>query len=127
MTLRTITKIICISVAIFLIGYDIIPFLNPGRGDTISEVIASWGLKFFTLPFVFGALCGHFFLLRDNANPPNPYVLLPLIIIVVALDAVGSIWNINVLMFIKQHPFIPLFVGIPAGSWLWPQSKSDKL
>ena len=56
MTLRTITKTICIGVAVLLICYDVIPFLAPERGDTISEVIAKWGLKFFSLPFAFGVL-----------------------------------------------------------------------
>ena len=126
MTLRTITKTICIGVAVLLICYDVIPFLAPERGDTISEVIAKWGLKFFSLPFAFGVLVGHFFFLRDG-TAPQPRVLLPLAAVMIALDAASSLWGVPVLGWLKLHPAVMLLAGIPVGLWFWPQTKSDKI
>jgi hypothetical protein len=124
--LLTVTKFICISTAVFLIGYDIIPFLAPERGDTISEVIAKWGLHLFSLPFTFGVLCGHFFFLRDDAKP-QPKILILLALIVILMDVLGSVFNLPGLSWIKEHPPIPFMLGIPIGTWLWPQSRTDKM
>lgn len=124
--LRTATKFICIFTALFLLGYDFIPFLNPERGDTISEVIAKWGMHIFSLPFTFGILCGHFFFLRDGAKP-QPKILIPLALIAILMDVVGSVFNVPALLWLKGHPPVAFLAGIPIGTWLWPQSKSDKV
>lgn len=124
--LRTVTIYILICIAMFMATYDIIPFINAERGDTISEVIAGWGLKLFSLPLIFGVLSGHFFFLRDNSRP-QPKVLIPTGAIIIAIDVVTHIYNIGVLENLQRHPAIWFILGIPFGMVFWPQTKQDKL
>lgn len=61
MSLRKITKIIIIAIAIALIVYDIFVYIYGGGLTTISNVILSWSTKW---PFINSAtffLMGHLF------------------------------------------------------------------
>lgn len=126
MKLETVTKIILIVVGVFLIAYDFVPFHNPERGDTISEVLLLWSLHCFTLPYGIGLLCGHFFLPKDGCRP-KPGVLLSVGGLVILLDAITWGFDVRVLMTLQSYPFIAFVVGIPVGSIFWTQSRSDKL
>jgi len=126
---RKVTKYLLAFVAAGLIGYDVIPFLVPERGDTISEVIAFYGMRSFTLPLAFGVLMGHFFITSDGPGP-RPKVLFSVAGASILLDIVcwtmhGSV--VDVLKQIRCWPVIPLLAGIPFGAIYWRQQRSDKL
>ena len=62
---RTWTLVIMAVSAVVLIAWDIVvAFFNdtPNREDTISGITLGASLKFWTLPYVFGALGGHLFM-----------------------------------------------------------------
>lgn len=123
---RPVTKVLLLVTAVVWAAYDVIPFLNPDRGDTISEVILYYAMRSFFLPYAFGVLCGHFFFPRDPAIQ-RPKVLIPLSLAVVAYDVVAHVFNVDVMLCPQAYPFIPFLVGIPIGVLLWPQSKADKM
>ena len=129
MSNRAISKIIWVSVAVLLVAWDVVPFMDPVRGDTLSEVLAKWGLKMFSLPMMFGVLCGHFFFLRDNVRQ-KPRVLLPIGAGVIGADVLSRVLSGGIayhLQLAQAYPWVWCLVGIPLGALLWPQSKSDKV
>jgi hypothetical protein len=123
---RTITKIVCVATAAFLIIYDLFPFFAKESGDTISEVVLYYSLRCFSIPFIFGMLCGHFFVPRDG-HEPKPYILIPTWVAIILLDVATYVWNIQILMSLHTHPWVALFIGIPVGIFVWPQTRTDKL
>jgi hypothetical protein len=123
---RPITKIVCVATAVFLIIYDLFPFFAKESGDTISEVVLYYSLRCFSIPFIFGMLCGHFFVPRDGKDP-KPYILIPTWAAIILLDVATYVWNIQILMMLHTYPAIALFIGIPAGIFIWPQTRTDKL
>lgn len=129
MNWRRVTKWILVLTAVVWAVYDFIPFFNPTRGDTISEVMLYYALRLFSLPFAFGVLCGHFFFPRDGVRPrPLPLVLG--VLLVIGLDVLAYATESTVstaLQHLQTYPFIALVVGIPHGVLFWPQPKSDKL
>jgi len=126
MKLRTVTKIIMVVVGVGLAAYDFIPFLNPERGDTISEVMLYYALRSFTLPLACGVLSGHFFFPRDNGSQ-YPKALISIGIVGVVTDVITHVFDIAPLLSAQHMPGIPFLIGIPIGAFLWSQSKSDKL
>lgn len=123
---RPVTIGILIATAVIWALYDVIPFLDPARGDTISEVILYYALRSLFIPYAFGVLCGHFFFPRDGAEQ-HPRILVPLSLAVLIYDVVAHVFNVPVMLSLQAYPFVPFLVGIPIGTWLWPQSRSDKL
>jgi hypothetical protein len=123
---RPVTKVLLVVTAVVWAFYDVIPFLNPDRGDTISEVILYYALRCFSLPFACGVLSGHFFLPRDGAKQ-HPRILIPLTLITIAYDVVAHVFQVSVMLCPQAYPIVPFLVGIPVGTLLWPQSRSDKL
>lgn len=124
--LRHVTMLIIVLVALFLAFYDVIPFKDPGRGDTISEIILFWALRCFSLPYTFGVLAGHFFIPRDGGKP-RPIVLITLLALIIVLDVVTRVCNIGQLLDAQKIPFIAFAVGVPIGPLFWPQQRKDKL
>ena len=55
---RKITISILVAVTALLIGWDIWAYVEPTRGDTISEVFLYFS-QHPVLPFAFGVLAGH--------------------------------------------------------------------
>ena len=123
---RKVTQIVLVVVASFLIIYDLFPFFAKESGDTISEVILYYSLRCFSIPFIFGMLCGHFFVPRDG-HYPKPYILIPTWAAIILLDVSTYVWHIQILMTAHTYPAIALFIGIPAGILIWPQQRADKL
>ena len=123
---RPITKVLLVTTAIVWAVYDVFPFLNPDRGDTISEVILYYSLRSFSVPCAFGVLCGHFFFPRDGAVQ-KPKILVPLFLLVVLFDVVAHVFDVSCFLHAQSYPFVPFLVGIPTGTLLWPQSRSDKI
>lgn len=119
------TKILLVVVGLGLVLYDFLPFLDPARHDTISEVVAEYSLRLFTLPMVFGALMGHFFFLRDGTRP-KPYITLPVLALFIAADVATYLTGLQALEWARSYPAAWFIVGIPLGALFWPQTKSDK-
>ena len=124
--LRKITKIILIVVAVGLSVYDIVPYMNPQRGDTISEVIMFYGTRCLTLPLALGVLMGHFFVpVKDNAKQ-CPYILINLALIGILSDiTINMVNNMRYLVIIYSYPIIWLLIGIPIGAMFWQQKRED--
>jgi hypothetical protein len=125
MRLRTLTKIILIVVGVGLALYDVIPFMNPEKGDTISEVIAYYALRSLFLPMLFGVLAGHFFVPRDGADQ-KPLVLVGIALALLAYDTIAAVYNVPFMQMSQTHPICPFLIGIPVGALLWPQGREDK-
>lgn len=126
MNWRKVTKIILVVAAMGLILYDFIPFLDPTRGDTISEVIMYYALRLFTLPFGFGVLCGHFFWPWDD-HYPQPKILIPVAVLLLVLDVAAHTCSIGFLLTVQSYPIIWFVSGVPFGHCFWPQQREDKL
>lgn len=129
MNFRRITKWLLVIIAAVLIIYDIFPFIDQTRRDTISEVILEYGLHLFTLPFAFGVLVGHFFWPWEG-HYPKPKILFPLAALSIGLDIIAHCTDgiaSNVLQYAQTYPIIVCLIGIPLGHFFWPQQKSDKL
>lgn len=126
MNWRWITTILLIVTAVIWTAYDFFPFLDPARGDTISEVLLYYALRSFTLPLVFGMLGGHFFWPRDGARP-RPLVLMPVVLAVIVLDILAHVQDIGFLRYLQTFPAACFLCGLPIGVIFWPQQKSDKL
>ena len=126
MNWRKITRYLLLITAAVWIVYDFFPFFDPATGDTISEVIAYYALRLYSLPFVFGVLCGHFFFLRDGRYP-KPKILLPVALLVIATDVIAHLTQNLIMLHLQTYPCVPLLLGIPFGFLFWPQQKSNKL
>ena len=122
---RPITKIMLVAIGTFLVLYDILPFVDQARHDTISEVIAEYSLKLVTLPVLFGALCGHFFFLRDDSKP-RMWINFILLGFFIGLDFLTYKLNIAVMRDLQGYPAVWFCLGVPLGVLFWPQTKSDK-
>jgi hypothetical protein len=55
------TKIIIIAIIIIVVGYDIAVAILGNEGETISEILYGYSLRFPVIPFSFGFLMGHLF------------------------------------------------------------------
>lgn len=55
------TIAILLSVAAFLVLWDVAVALSPEPDDTISEVVLDWAGRHPIVPFALGVLCGHLF------------------------------------------------------------------
>jgi len=119
--LRKITKIILVVMSLGLIIYDFIPFFNPERGDTISEVICYYGLRSLTFPLVFGVLCGHFFLPVKETPKQFPKLLIGIGLFSIMCDVLIHAASMEAML---QYPIIPLVIGIPIGGFLWQQRRA---
>lgn len=112
------TKVLLYIVAAVLIAFDIYLASDKTPGNTYSEVIRNWAVINPLLPYAFGVLGGHFFLLRDSAlfGQPNSVVLLGwtgivFLMVGIAFRGFGLV----------MPAWIPLVLGVVAGHYLWPQ------
>ncbi len=62
-----LTRIVILVAIALLIGYDVFVYF-AGKDATISQIILSAGLKYPTIPFAAGVLCGHFFWPNSKAG-----------------------------------------------------------
>ena len=126
---RRVTKILLIVTAVIWIIYDLFPFADPARGDTISEVIMQWSLHVFSLPYAFGVLIGHFLWPREG-HTPKPQVLFPMAAAVISLDVISYVSTGTIaaaLHHLQTFPLVVFIIGVPIGHFFWPQQKSDKV
>ena len=124
---RPITKVIVIATAVIWASYDVLPFLNPSRRDTISEVIIHYALNMFSLPFAFGTLMGHF-MWPWEGHHPKPKVLFPTLGAFIAIDCFVYFTDNRLSQLLAQAQGYPIFlflVSIIFGHFFWPQQKTE--
>lgn len=121
--LRQVSKIVLIATGVFWGLYDVIPMLNQGRGDTLSENLRDWSRRAWVLPWFWGALSAHLFL---NTGQPQDYRqrfliaagVLAALIVANVVTWYGLRWEAGVGW--RTGLF---FLGIAAGLLLWSQNQ----
>lgn len=112
-----ITKWVLWGTAIVWIIWDVV---ISGKGHTESQMIAEFARKFVTAPFVFGILMGHWFFNRKTARYELWPVFVGLIVLVGLFDGVWH-WTMHESRAWYRWPGIWLVLGIPVGSFFFPQ------
>lgn len=106
-----------LGLVVVVIAWDV--FLGATHQDTESQIIAETARSWAILPFLLGALIGHWLVNRRDVN----YALWPWALasagLVLAFDLVTNLVPVHVGWL--HYPGIWAAVGIPAGSFLWPQ------
>ena len=117
---RLTSRAILVLTGAVWVVWDIFPAINVGRGDTLSENIRDWSRSVWLIPYMFGALIGHFFL---NFGQPDWY-------------RAGFMWFTGVTLFMLAANIITymllgevqliariaaLCVGCALGTILWTQ------
>ena len=119
--LRKISAGIVAATAAIWALWDIIPAINAGRGDTLSENIRDWSRNMWSIPLIWGALTGHFFV---NIGQPTQYTKFFLILCGIAVAAILT--NVATHFLIGQVPLwgriAALVFGIVLGIALWSQN-----
>ncbi len=120
MKTRKLTKYLLASTAVVWIVWDIFVAIEPTPGDTESEVIRDYAWNHPFVPLGFGVLMGHFLWTRAGGRyfKRSPWLLVPIGLGALALDASGVIGSIQ--------PLIPFGAGMLLGHTLWTQSTPDK-
>lgn len=111
-----VLTVVCFGIMIL---WDIYPALTPEEGDTISELSRDISTYWYSLPFVFGILPGHFFFNREDRSTRNIPVLWVLAAILLARDIV------NIGTFDGGMP-ISFVLGVIAGAVWWPQAPAKE-
>ena len=96
-------------------------WLGPNGFPTESQMIAYWARHFTFWAFLLGSLNGHWFLGRRSANYSS--WLWPFVAILLLL---GWDWAFHHFRGwdsepYYRSPFIWFFLGLPVGSYFWPQ------
>jgi hypothetical protein len=126
---------VIIAATLGLIVYDVAVAIEPTPGDTISEILLSFGYRHPTIPWVWGGITGHLFWpmrLLGKEVTPIPFstlgvrwqlykwvalaTLIALTLVLIGLE-IGAILP-------AVNPVIPLLLGISAGHFGWPQMKA---
>lgn len=119
--LRRTSKVIVILTGLLWAVYDVIPAINAGRGDTISENVRDWSRKWWILPYVWGALTAHFFV---NIGQPDAYKTLFQILAMLTFGLFAA--NVCTALFLGEAPAwsraVALMVGFASGLALWAQN-----
>lgn len=97
-----------VTITVGLVAYDLLPVTSEQDGDTISEILRTWGMAWPAIPYAWGALAGHFWSPLKRRSS--------LWVGLVALVAVG--FPINLVSW--PSPLIPLVAGAIAGATIWP-------
>ncbi len=131
---QTVALIIIAAVS-FVLGMNIVLFINDKEDDTVSDILKKWSYdKFFFLSFGWGVLFGHFFLgVTQRPFPTIDHFMSNLlsdwwpVIVVVAI--VGIMIGIGYFLekqdTLRVRPFwhlILLLLGVCYGHFIWTQN-----
>lgn len=123
---RKMTTLFIIAIgAVVWIGWDIIVAINDTPGDTISEIVLEFSIKWWILPWAFGVLIGHLFWpgnhLKYFTYWGSKFVLIISGLVLLLLNALiiecTDFENDGYLSIIM------VIVGILWGRALWPQER----
>lgn len=130
---RTITISVIVATTIIITAYDILVYIEPTRGDTISEVLLWYAYNHPVIPWMWGGLAGHLFWpmktygrrvvpipFFDASFPTKTYRTHSLITLVIATVTLGVMPFAGILL--SMNPATFLLPGIAAGHWGWPQT-----
>lgn len=109
---RQLTIWIAITTCFALIAYNIVVYIEPTPGDTLSAVLRDYADPHPSIPTAIGVLCGHWFWPPRDRHPPyGVAVLLVWGTVFAALDWLGVL------------PVIPsglsFIGGFALGALLW--------
>lgn len=110
-------------IATFVIWLAFDAWLGPNGGPTESQVLAYLGRISVTIPWIFGVLCGHWFLNRRGAHYNWAWYGLPLLIALLFFDAYWAMAGYGRVWY-RWGGFYLLF-GLPCGSYLVPQDDPE--
>jgi len=119
--LAKVTVTILIVTLVLLVAWDIIAIALAGEGVSISYWLTKFAKEHYSLPFIAGALLGHWFWPRERAlfgySGMDSFVRcgLPILAVVVLSDV--FITSGYTLM-----PYMPV-IGYFIGHFIWPQRK----
>ncbi len=120
------TVCIIAAVPVVWIAWDV--YLGAKRQKTESMFLAEWARSFNVLPFLCGALVGHWFMQSSSPDYALWPVALALAVCVFAWDLLCYPWGVKgatvtLLQPAKwlRYPGLWLALGIPVGHFLWGQ------
>jgi len=119
------TIVVMAGAASLVIIWDIVVAVYSRRlsRDTVSGVTLGWSAKWWGLPFVLGALCGHLFI-PGVWLFPNPWLGAPLLVgIAGGLTLLGHYAAVRPRgdWFYSLRAFAIINFGLVCGHLLWPQ------
>lgn len=108
----------------FIIGTFVVwlafdAWLGPNGGPTESQTLAYLGKVSTSVPYLIGALSGHWFFNRVRANYRIWWVGFVILGVLIAFDATWAMAGLGRVWF--RWAGIWFLVGIPCGSYFWPQ------
>lgn len=121
--LRLASRVLVVVTGLVWAIYDVLPSVNGGRGDTISENLRDWSRTLWVLPFFWGALSSHLFL--NVGQHPVHYRTLFYALACLTLFLLGA----NLFSYFGWDWVAPLWfrglvfvVGLVLGMLLWGQN-----
>jgi hypothetical protein len=120
--MRLVSQIILIATAAVWFIWDLIPAINNGRGDTLSENMRDWGRSLLVLPMLWGALGSHFFFNFGQASNYVTRFYILLAISVVAIIVNVAVYYLHPIEYNVYWRVSAYVVGAFLGVFLWGQS-----
>ena len=106
-----------ISTAVIWLLFD--AWLGPNGGPTESQVLTYLGKISVTIPWIFGMLCGHWFVNRRTAHYSWAWFGLVVFSCLVAFDIYWAVKGYGRVWYRWGGAY--LLLGIPCGSYFFPQ------
>lgn len=116
--MKKLTKTVLLATAATLIIYDVLAFLEPSDGDTISAVTLRGAYRFPAIAWGFGALAGHLFWPNEAERSRRArWVGFGALLGTFAALLVAS-------SVLRKVPLAVLLItGAISGHFLWPQRR----
>jgi len=124
--LRKATGVLLASAALTLLFWDVFVAYNDVAGDTISEIVRDLSHAWWSLPFVFGVITGHFFWNRpkDEMLPRDEHIKVFFTRVVGLSSLVIGRDLLNLAHPLPAFPYANLvfvIAGFFVGARWWPQ------
>lgn len=119
--MKKLTKGVMLAAAATLIVYDILAFLEPSDGDTISAISLDGARRFPAIAWGFGALAGHLFWpTATERTARSKWIGFGALLGTFAVLLVAS-------SVLRKVPLAALVVlGVGCGHLLWPQHRKGR-
>jgi hypothetical protein len=110
---KKITVGVWAATAVALIGYDLIAYVEPTDGDTLSEVVQDSAFNWAAIPFGLGAMLGHWLWPTSKERKPG----------LKWSGFAGLVAIFGAMFFVPGDSAPPLLfaaAGAVAGRFFWP-------